>query len=299
MESHESQELQQLRKLVLKLATEIDVKNMKLFQMEEKYDQASKALQRVDVENTKFRQEHEREMKRMHFMVLNSEKSKLELEIRTKEVELKAKEVDKRETELNSEKARVGALLCELEDGGSEVQSLEALNQILISKERATNVELQDARKVVIRILQGLSDVQGDVGVKRMGEVQVAPFRDACAKKRPSSDWELEASRICSSWQEKLGDPSWQPFKNEVVNGTLQEVIDEDDIKLKELKDAWGEAAYGMVVNALLELNDYNPSGRYVVSELWNYKEGRKASLKEGIEYLLQRLTTKSQKRKR
>ncbi|KAL9231367.1 hypothetical protein vseg_006604 [Gypsophila vaccaria] len=299
MEGHHSQELQQLRKLIKNLAVEIDFKNMKLFQMEEKYDQAAKALQRVDVEHRKFQQDHEREIKRMHCMVLNSEKSKLELEIRSKEVEMRAKEVDKRESQVNSEKARVNILLSELEDGGSEMQDLETLNQTLISKERATNVELQDARKVLIRTFQGLSDLQGDVGIKRMGEVQVAPFRDACAKKRPSSDWEMEASRICSSWQEKLGDPSWQPFKNEVVNGKLQEVIDEDDSKLKELKDAWGEAAYGMVVNALLELNDNNPSGRYVVSELWNYKEERKASLKEGIEYLIQRLAAKSQKRKR
>jgi len=68
---------------------------------------------------------------------------------------------------------------------------------------------------------------------------------------------------------------------------------------LKELRNGWGEAVYKAVIDALLELNDYNPSGRFVVPELWNYKEGRKASLKEGIEYLIQRLTSKSLKRKR
>lgn len=68
---------------------------------------------------------------------------------------------------------------------------------------------------------------------------------------------------------------------------------------MKELKGRWGEEVYKVVADALLELNDYNPSGRFVVSELWNYKEGRKASLKEAIEFLIQRLTTKSMKRKR
>ena len=68
---------------------------------------------------------------------------------------------------------------------------------------------------------------------------------------------------------------------------------------MKELKCRWGEEVYKVVADALLELNDYNPSGRFVVSELWNYKEGRKASLKEAIEFLIQRLTTKSMKRKR
>ncbi|KAH9603313.1 hypothetical protein KSS87_017115 [Heliosperma pusillum] len=290
METHHSLELQRLRKLIKKLAMEIDAKNIKLFQMEEKYDQASTALHRVDMENRKLQQNHARELEKMHCMKLESEKSKLELEVKRKEVEIKAKEIDKRAMEVNSEKERVGALLSELEDGGADMQDLETLNQTLISKERTTNVELQDARKAVIR---------GDIGVKRMGEVQVTPFRDAFSKKRSSGDWEIEASRICSSWQENVGNPNWHPFKNEVVNGKLQEVIDEEDIKLKELKGAWGEAAYAAVVNALLELSDYNPSGRYVVSELWNYKEGRKASLKEGIDFLIQRLMTKSQKRKR
>lgn len=70
----------------------------------------------------------------------------------------------------------------------------------------------------------------------------------------------------------------------------MQEVIDEDDKKLKDLRSQWGEAVYGAVANALLELNEYNPSGRYVVPELWNFKEGRKASLKEATQCLIQQL---------
>lgn len=65
------------------------------------------------------------------------------------------------------------------------------------------------------------------------------------------------------------------------------------------MRGGWGEEAYEVVIKALMELNDYNPSGRFVVSELWNYKEGRRASLKEAIEYLVQRWTAKSMKRKR
>lgn len=48
-----------------------------------------------------------------------------------------------------------------------------------------------------------------------------------------------------------------------------------------------GEAAYNSVVNALLELNEYNPSGRYVVKELWNFKERRRARLKEVIDCIV------------
>lgn len=80
----------------------------------------------------------------------------------------------------------------------------------------------------------------------------------------------------------------------------MQEIIDEEDSKLKELRRLWGEAAYNSVVNALLELNEYNPSGRYVVKELWNFKEGRRARLKEVIDCIVQQLKSlKSLKRRR
>ena len=80
----------------------------------------------------------------------------------------------------------------------------------------------------------------------------------------------------------------------------MQEVINEDDSKLKELKSQWGEAVYGAVVDALLEINEYNPSGRYAVSELWNFKQGRKASLKEAIQCIIQQLkNVKPLKRRR
>lgn len=47
---------------------------------------------------------------------------------------------------------QLDSLMRELEEGGDELQSLESLNQTLISKERTTNVELQDARKALIRV---------------------------------------------------------------------------------------------------------------------------------------------------
>lgn len=80
----------------------------------------------------------------------------------------------------------------------------------------------------------------------------------------------------------------------------LQETIDEEDVEIKGLRTEWGEAVYNAVVNALLELNEYNPSGRYVISELWNFKEDRKATLKEVIECVIQEFKTlKCPKRKR
>lgn len=67
-----------------------------------------------------------------------------------------------------------------------------------------------------------------------------------------------------------------------------QEVIDEEDEKLRTLKIELGDDAYQAVANALQEINEYNPSGRYVSSELWNFREERKATLEEGVTCLLE-----------
>lgn len=58
-----------------------------------------------------------------------------------------------------------------------------------------------------------------------------------------------------------------------------------------------GEEAYKAVATALMEINEYNPSGRYIISELWNYKEGRKATLQEGVTFLLDRWNRVKRKR--
>lgn len=68
----------------------------------------------------------------------------------------------------------------------------------------------------------------------------------------------------------------------------VQEIIDIQDERLKSLKKELGEDVYEAVTAALREVNEYNPSGRYITSEVWNYKVGRKATLQEGVDYLLE-----------
>ncbi|EXC70335.1 hypothetical protein L484_000184 [Morus notabilis] len=79
----------------------------------------------------------------------------------------------------------------------------------------------------------------------------------------------------------------------------MQEIVNEDDTKLKSLRSELGESVYKAVATALLELNEYNPSGRYAVQEIWNPKEKRKASLREVIQYIIAQMKSHKKKRKR
>ncbi|RVX07783.1 Factor of DNA methylation 2 [Vitis vinifera] len=123
-------------------------------------------------------------------------------------------------------------------------------------------------------------------------------------KERQSND-ELQAARtelitaytLVSLWQENLKKPEWHPFKIVEVEGKTLEIINEEDEKLQKLKQEWGDEIYMAVTTSLKEINEYNPSGRYPVIELWNFKEGRKATLKEVIQYILKNLKTLKRKR--
>ncbi|KAK3004922.1 hypothetical protein RJ639_019692 [Escallonia herrerae] len=202
-----------------------------------------------------------------------------------------------------------------LEQKMEERDDLEILNQTLVTKERQSNDELQAARRELIvcppyslrapecrnnHHFQGLSEMlsgRTNIGIKRMGEIDVKAFQKPCKERFAVDEADIKASELCSLWQDRLNNPNWHPFEVVMVEGTHTETVTEDDEMLRSLKQEFGNDVYEAVVTALKEMNEYNPSGRYVVSELWNFKEGRKATLKEVISYILKNL--KSLKRKR
>ncbi|KAL0369813.1 UNVERIFIED_CONTAM: Factor of DNA methylation 4 [Sesamum angustifolium] len=132
-----------------------------------------------------------------------------------------------------------------------------------------------------------------------MGELDGKPFVKAANMKYGGEDVTVKAMQLCSLWEDYLRDPSWHPYKVVMDGGTPKEILDENDEKLKELKTELGDEVYETVTTALHEMNEYNPSGRYPVPELWNSNEKRKVSLKKGIEHLLKQWKIHKAKRRR
>ncbi|CAN6902059.1 unnamed protein product [Brassica oleracea] len=173
-----------------------------------------------------------------------------------------------------------------LKEKEEESEYQESLYQALVVKHGYTNDELQDARKALIRSMQELT-LRGQISVKRMGALDEKPFQKLAKERYPAEEADVEAATLCSLWDNHLRDSAWHPIKVIQIDGIHKEVLNEEDEKLKELKKELGDEVFEAVTQALMERNEYNGSGRYIVPELWNFKEGRKATLKEGVVYLM------------
>ncbi|XP_010537880.1 PREDICTED: factor of DNA methylation 1 [Tarenaya hassleriana] len=262
---------------------------------------ASQEQKRADENVLRLVNEHKRQKEEALKKILELEKQldtkqKLEMEIQ----ELKGKlQVMKHLEDQDDEavKQKMKEMNEELEEKKSELEDMELMNTHLMTKERQSNDEIQVARKALIAGLPELLGNGTNIGVKRMGEIDDKPFQVVCKQRFPPEEAVIQAATLCSQWQENLKDPAWHPFKITTYGGKATEVADEEDEKLKKLKEEWGEEVQNAVKTALEELNEYNGSGRYVVPELWNFKEGRKATLKEVIAYIANSI--KNLKRKR
>uniref|UniRef100_A0A0D9Y0N0 Factor of DNA methylation 1-5/IDN2 domain-containing protein n=1 Tax=Leersia perrieri TaxID=77586 RepID=A0A0D9Y0N0_9ORYZ len=138
------------------------------------------------------------------------------------------------------------------------------------------------------KLIKGFIEIDAGhpVGIKEIGVLNDNPFQPACDEKLPPEEADMTASELNSLWQELLNDKSWNPFHIITVDGNRQvEVINVDDDKLKDLRMTWGEGPYKSITDALVERKEYNVDGPGVF-DLWNYKEERKASLGECIDFI-------------
>ncbi|KAF4392667.1 hypothetical protein F8388_003087 [Cannabis sativa] len=268
-----------------KLTEEIEKNAIKNSSLE----MAALAQQKADENVTKLADDQKRKKEELHNRIIELEKKldakqALVLEIEGLRGKLNVmKHMGDDDLEVLGKVEAIHKVLREKE---GEYEDLEALNQTLIIKERKCNDELQEARKEMI---SGLKELPGRalIGVKRMGELDSKPFLEAMKRKYNEEEAEDRAMELCSLWEEYLKDPDWHPFQVKLIDGNHQELINEEDEKLKGLKKELGDEVFKAVKSALVEINEYNPSGRYITSELWNYREGRRATLREGVEQML------------
>ncbi|RCV18727.1 hypothetical protein SETIT_3G325800v2 [Setaria italica] len=151
-------------------------------------------------------------------------------------------------------------------------------------------VSEEDLEAVRDELIKGFLEIDiggRKIGIKEMGELNEKAFKAACLAKLPPEEVGTASHELYSSWQQQLGDLSWYPFKTVTVDGNQQEIVNVDDEKLQELKRAWGSGAHNAVVNALVEMKGYGRlSDRSIAYELWNYKEGRRATTTECVSYM-------------
>ncbi|XP_010472874.1 PREDICTED: factor of DNA methylation 5-like isoform X3 [Camelina sativa] len=238
-------------------------------------------------------EEHKRKKEEILNKILQLEKEsdskqKLQMEIQ----ELKGKlQVMKHEDEDDDDvKQKMKKMKEDLEEKCSELQDLEEFNSALMIKERQSNDEIQEARAVLTTELRELLSERTIIRVKRVGELDEKPFMRACKQRFTAEEAAVQHAILCSKWQENLKDSAWHPFKHVGTGDKKTEVVDEEDEQMKNLREEWGEEVKNAVKTALEELNEFNPSGRYSVPVLWHSKQGRKASLKEVIDYMTQQL---------
>ncbi|BAT82044.1 hypothetical protein LR48_Vigan07g220200 [Vigna angularis] len=246
---------------------------------------------KADENVMKLAEDQRRQKEQLHAKILHLQKQldmkqELELEIQRLKGSLNVLKYMENDDDGADVLKKVDSLQKDLRDKEESLEDLGELNQTLITKERLSNDELQEARQALINGVKKLSSL-GNIRLKRMGELDTRPFFEAIKKRHKQKEVEDRVLEMCSLWEEHLTNPDWHPFKVIMAEGKEKEIIDDDDEKLKKLKKEWGEGPYKAVVQALLEINEYNPSGRYVTTIVWNYKEGRRATLKEGVQLLL------------
>ncbi|XP_050277248.1 protein INVOLVED IN DE NOVO 2-like [Quercus robur] len=226
---------------------------------------ASLEQEKADVNVLKLAEDQKRQKEELHKRIIQLEKQldakqELELEIERLRGSLNVMKHmgDNGDVEIVE---KVDTILKQLREKEGELEDLEALNQTLIVKERKSNDELQEAQNELVNDLKDLAS-RAHIGVKRVGELDSKPFHEAMRRKYNEEEAEDRASELCSLWEEYLKDPDWHPLKVITVVGNHQQVIDEEHEKLNDRRKELGDEVYNAVTAALMEINEYNPSGR-------------------------------------
>uniref|UniRef100_A0ACD5YBV6 Uncharacterized protein n=1 Tax=Avena sativa TaxID=4498 RepID=A0ACD5YBV6_AVESA len=271
-------------------------------------EEAAAKKKKSDEEIEQLAKKHEQEKEdafRRRYKLEEDLTSKQNLEMQLAQLRGKFEVMKHMETEADTSSKELEKISVELKEKDDELDAMVDANQALIIVERRTNDELEQAKKELIKGLPETSGTRSTIGVKRMGELDKKAFLAACKKKAANDaskkageyDLAVESTVLLTKWESEIRQPEWHPFKVIIVDGQEKEIVREDDEKLQALKEEAGQEAYDLVVKALLEMNEYNPSGRYPVPALWNFKENRRALLDEAVDYMLKQWKASKKKK--
>ncbi|KAI3514138.1 hypothetical protein L1887_12457 [Cichorium endivia] len=223
----------------------------------------------------------------------------------------------------------------QLEEHEKELRAREALNESeqkkLDNEKKMNEMAILEQMKADDRMLkladdqkrekekhhQKIIELQKKIDEKQRLELEIKQMEGAMEVMKHMTDEDVEAKKKFESIEKDLKEKEEELenleelnqaliIKERLSNDELQdarkelisEVVNEEDKKIASLKAEFDEDVYNAVVTALKELNEYNPSGRYPLAELWNKKENRKASLKEGVEFLMKQWKFYKQKKR-
>nr|PNR32310.1 hypothetical protein PHYPA_026436 [Physcomitrium patens] len=257
----------------------------------------SRCVELRDTE-TKLRRSKEAVQLQFEKEMENGESMELELAVQRKIMEPMQKQL------LELEKHQVKGLL-EMEkseesdkDKLAELEAELEMNQVMVNAlstiERTAN-GLEEANKVAVDLLKTYGD-ETIVGIKYAGSIKKAPWIAACKRKYHPDSCEEAASKMISEWEQRLKDPKCHPFTTVGVGGdnwkgklkticggfrTVQRIINKNDKFLKELNQNLGMEVLQTVTTALMEMEEYNASGRPLMAVAWDFRKNQQTSLKK------------------
>ncbi|RYR65432.1 hypothetical protein Ahy_A03g011363 isoform B [Arachis hypogaea] len=294
-------------KLVSNLTNIIQVKNKHLQEIEVRCHETTLKMDMAMEEKDKLIQAYNEEIKKIqssardHFQRIFSdhEKLKWQLESQKSELELRKVELEKREAHNESERKKLAE---EIEENTLRNSSLQ---MAAIEQQKADEKVLklaEDQKKQKEELHAKIIQLERQLDMKQKLELEIQQLRGSLSvlkhmeddddaevlkkvddlhmdlREKEQSLQDIDALNQTLIVKERKSNEELQEARKELV----EEIIKEDDEKLNGLKNEMGEGAYNAVVAALTEINAYNPSGRYIISEIWNYAKGRRATLEEG-----------------
>ncbi|KAJ1452979.1 hypothetical protein M885DRAFT_525411 [Pelagophyceae sp. CCMP2097] len=166
------------------------------------------------------------------------------------------------EAEVERLEASILNLTAQLRDKDDELELVYSTFNPTLEAQRAAQQKLIEARAATLEVARKLDDSSAPhplIPVKIMGQL------DPVALARAG----MGVDEI-SSLQQRLCTPNFHPMHVLVENGIPTSTIDENNPELVSLRCDYGAKCVGEVVRCFLELEEWNPSGRYAVRVPWD-----------------------------